>query len=170
MKRVFAILIPVLLLAGCEQGLQPVTGFEGTVYFPTDSSDAVVWPDSLAGAVVIFVDAGGLNFLHPSFSQLIQNILGFTNPLDTSRTEQPYFLEALPNKSYLAGVIASTVPIGNLLGLPTDSLAAHPEYFQLLGIYHTPGASLPFQFVNINQEDITTGIDIMCDFNYQLNF
>lgn len=170
MKRSLLILISALVLMACEQGLQPVTGFQGTVYFPTDSTGTVAWPDSLNGAVVAFVDAEALNFPNLSFSQLVRNILGFTNPLDLSRDQQPYFLEALPGKPYLAGVIASTVPIGSLLGLPTDSLAAHPEYFHVLGLYHTPGGSLPFKFIYVDQEEITPGIDIHCDFNYQLSF
>lgn len=147
-----------------------MTGFQGTVYFPADSTGTVAWPDSLTGAVVVFVNAEALNLLNPSFSQLARNILGFTNPLDTSREDQPYFLEALPDKPYLAGVIASTVPIGSLLGLPADSLAVHPEYFHVLGLHHSPGGSLPFKFIYVDQEEITPGIDIHCDFNYRLSF
>ncbi len=159
-----------MLVWSCEHGLQPAPGFQGTVTFPSDDTGKVLWPDSLAGAVVAFADVSNLNLLRLTFPQVIRNILGYTNPLDTSRTQQPYFLQAFPGRYYVAGVIATTVPISTILGQPLDSLAAHPEYFHILGLYGNPEAIIPFRFVAVDDEEITSGIDIHCDFQFTIDF
>ncbi len=120
--------------------------------------------------MVAFADVSSIYLPSITFPQVIQNLLGYTDPLDTSRIEQPYFLQALPGRNYIAGVIATTVPISKILGQPLDTLAAHPEYFQVLGLYGNPDELTPFRFISVDDEEITPGIDIRCDFQYTLDF
>jgi len=160
------------MLVSCEQGLQPVAGFRGTVVLPTDNSDAVHWPDSLQGAVVTFAATRSLDPQNLSFNQIIQNFLGFSQPLDTTREKQDYFLEALPTPfSYVAGVVATTVPITKLLGQPADSLSAHPEYFKILSLYgYRPTSPVPFGLITVKEGLVTDSINFEIDFNFEVEF
>lgn len=149
-----------------------MAGFQGTVTLPTDNSGAVIWPDSLEGAVVTFAATRSLDPANLSFQQIIENFLGFSQPLDTTRETQEYFLEALPTPySYVAGVIATTVPITQLLGQPPDSLVAHPEYFKVLGLYgYKPNNPVPFGLITVKDGQVTDSINFAIDYDTEITF
>ncbi|MBS1271011.1 MAG: hypothetical protein MAGBODY4_00140 [Candidatus Marinimicrobia bacterium] len=172
MRKLLPILLLGIILLGCEQGLQPVAGFQGTVTLPSDSSGVVIWPDSLEGAVVTFAATRSLDPKNLSFQQIIQNFLGFSQPLDTTRHTQEYFLQALPTPySYVAGVVATTVPITQLLGQPVDSLSAHPEYFKVLGLYgYKPNSLVPFGLINVKEGEVTENINFDTDYDFEVEF
>ena len=156
MRKILPLLLSLLVIAGCEHGLQPVTGFEGTVTLPSDASGEVQFPDSLPGAVVAFVPYS----LDLSAETLSSQILGYSQPLDLQRTTQSYFLQARPNEFYIVGVVATTVPVNRILTLPTDSLAAHPEYFQVVGFYSQPDQPSQLGIVHFGDDEIQSGVDI----------
>lgn len=165
---VFSIIALLLFTFGCEKGLQPVTGFSGSVTFPANDEGEVVWPDTLEGAVVAFVDAGSLNLTDMSLEDLIRNIMGFSNPLQETR-EQEYFLEALPG-TYLAGIIGTTRPVDQLVLQPVDSLVQHPEYFFILGIYgFNPDRIPPFRFISVDDDEVLHGIHMEADYNFRFD-
>jgi len=167
MMRKF-LLLPFFLLTvvGCEQGLQPVTGFEGTITLPTGETGEVQFPDSLNGAVAAFVKFD----LSLSAETLPQKILGYSQPLNLNRPQQPYFLQAYPDEFYIVGVIATKIPINQILTLPQDSLSAHPEYFQLIGYYRNPTQPDQLGFVHFTDTKIQEGINITVDYNLTLPF
>jgi len=171
MKKHLLIGVLVLVMA-CNRGLQPVTGFEGTVTFPDNGAGEVAWPDSLLGATVIFADISEIegNIFNLNFTKLVQHISGYTDPLDTNRVTQSYFLEAYPGNLYVAGVVATTVPVISLMGMSMDSLAAHPEYFRVIGVYNPSGGALPFDFITVEEDEVTPGINITCAFDFTLPF
>ena len=165
-KFILFLLSIVVLTAGCEEGLQPVNGFQGRITFPENSNGTVVWPDSLNGAVVAFADARSIDIENISMESLVQNLLGFSQPLN-ERQNQEYFLEALPG-TYIAGVVGTTVPVDQLILQPMDSLLSHPEYFQLLGIYgYAPSAAIPIGLVIVPDDGIIENIHIDTQYNYQ---
>ncbi len=155
----------IFFTIGCEDGLRPPSGFKGTVSFPHNQTQ-VEWPDSIQGAVVAFADASTIDVGNLSLDALIQNLLGFSQPLRETAS-QNYFLEALPG-AYLAGVVGTTIPISELILQPIDSVLAHPEYFQLLGIYGFDTSSdLPLGLVIVPDDGVAENIDILADFNFQ---
>ena len=158
----------ILVVIGCEEGLQPPNGFEGTVRFPTNESGEVIWPDSLEAAVVAFADASKINFQQISFTEVLDHLLGYSQPLDTAEEQQDYFLQALagPDKVYIAGVVATRVPFKQIIATPIDSLGAHPEYFQIIGIHRKEKNDI--SFIYVDDEEITSGIDI--EVNYDFTF
>jgi hypothetical protein len=167
MQKFILFLVSFAVLAtGCEEGLQPVNGFHGQVTFPEEPDGSVTWPDSLKGAVVAFADARSIDIENLSMESLVRNLLGFSQPLNERQTQE-YFIEALPG-SYIAGVVGTTVPVDQLILQPMDSLLAHPEYFQLLGIYgYAPTAAIPIGLIIVPDDETIENIHIDTQYNFQ---
>lgn len=166
MRKLLPPLLLLLIIAACEQGLQPVTGFEGTVTLPTDNSGNIQWPDSLDGAVVVFAKYS----LNISAETLPSLLLGYSQPLDLEQKHQSYFLQARPNEFYIVGVVATTVPVSQILTLPMDSLAVHPDYFKIVGFYQSPDQPDMLGFVHFGDGEIQEGINIDVNPNLILPF
>jgi len=166
MRKTLLFTFLIILVVGCEHGLQPVTGFEGTVTFPTNDAGKVQFPDSLRGAVVAFVKFD----LSLSAETLPQKILGYSQPLDVSQQHQSYFLQALPDDFYIVGVVATTIPISQILILPQDSLKAHPEYVKLIGFYQNPNQPSQLGFVHFGDSEIQEGVNINVKYDITLPF
>jgi len=164
----FWVALAIVGLGGCEKGLDPVNGFEGKIYLPTDSvTQQISWPDSLYGAVVVVAE-----FKYPLYTSIdsfFAHIVTYGDPLDTSRAEQDYFIQ-IRSGNYLAGVVGLKVPVTTVMFMPRDSLARHPEYFSAIGLYVSPGSLLPISTVGVFEDEITAGIDIRVDYNLQLPF
>ncbi len=126
-----------------------------------------MWPDSLESAVVAFADASEINFQQISFTEVLDHLLGYSQPLDTKRPEQEYFLQTLsgPEEVYIAGVVATKVPFKQIIATPLDSLSAHPEYFRIIGIYGTNQSDI--SFIYVEADAITPGIDINVDYGFK---
>lgn len=167
-KSFIILLFLVLICFTCEKGLEPVEGIQGTVSFPVDSaSDAVIWPDSLRGAFVIIAE---FQFpLYDSIDSLFAHLVTYSDPLDTLEKEQGYFIQLKPGY-YLGGVVAVTLSVTDLLFLPLDSLAAHPEYFIPIGLYTPPGSAFPMGTIRVWDDEITEDIDITVDYDLELPF
>ncbi len=166
MRKTLLFTLLLLIFTGCEQGLQPVTGFEGTVTLPTNDAGEVQFPDSLYGAVVAFAKFD----LSLSAQTLPQKILGYSQPLDLNKPDQSYFLQAFPDEFYIVGVVATTIPINQVLILPKDSLSAHPEYFKLIGYYQNPSQPGQLGFVHFTDSKIQDGVNIHVNYNVTLPF
>ncbi len=67
-------------------------------------------------------------------------------------------------------MVGLKIPLLQLLLLPGDSLAAHPEYFQPLGIYKTPESIFPFTSIYVSDEEVLADIDITVDYGFELPF
>jgi len=156
----------LLLIAGCEKGLQPPPGFEGTVTLPINADGKVEWPDSLNGAVVTFAEFSS----DLSLSNLASALVDFSQPLDTTRSSQSYFLQANYQQGYIAGVVATRIPISKILVLPRDSIALHPEYFQIIGFYHDetldPNFLFPYSVFSLGNQRVKHGINITIPSDY----
>lgn len=157
-----------LWLSTCERGLQPVSGIEGTITIPVDSTTGrLIWPDSLYGAVVVVAE-----FTYPFYNSLdsfFHHIVAYGDPIDTSRLSQDYFVQ-LPSGIYVAGVVGLKAPIAQVIFLPKDSLANHHEYFQPIALYKAPSSPLPISSINVESEKVTTGIDMTLQYDLQLPF
>jgi|GEM_PF-716168 len=153
---------------GCEKGLESVTGFEGKISLPVDSSTGkVMWPDSLTGAVVIVAE---FQFpLYTSLDSLFVHIVTYSDPLDTSQAVQNYFLQTPPGV-YLGGVVALKAPIMEIMFAPLDSLKAHSEYFQPVALYKPGGSTQVAGTIGVSEDEIVSGIDMQVDFNFVLPF
>jgi len=164
--------IGILLLAatgwqGCEEGLDPVSGIEGVVRFPVDSlSGAVVVPDSLEGAVVI---AAEFSLDYSSVDSFFAHIVAYGPALDTTVAEAPYYLQ-LPPGFYIVGVVGFKISPAEILFMPKDSLALHPEYFQPVGLYKIPDGLLPVASVRVGEAELVSGIDIDIEYDLELPF
>jgi hypothetical protein len=167
-KSFIILLLLVLICFTCEKGLEPVEGIQGTVIFPVDSiSGALIWPDSLQGAFVIIAE-----FQYPlynSIDSLFAHLVTYSDPLDTLEKEQDYFIQLKPGY-YLGGVVGVTRTVVDLLFLPLDSLAAHPEYFIPIGLYTPPGSAFPMGTIRVWDDEITEDIDITVDYDLELPF
>ncbi|MCK4715988.1 MAG: hypothetical protein KAT54_04215 [Candidatus Marinimicrobia bacterium] len=167
-KSFIILLLLVLICFTCEKGLEPVEGIQGTVIFPVDSiSGALIWPDSLQGAFVIIAE-----FQYPlynSIDSLFAHLVTYSDPLDTLEKEQDYFIQLKPGY-YLGGIVGVTKSVMELLFLPLDSLAAHPEYFIPIGLYTPPGSPFPMGTIRVWDDEITEDIDITVDYDLELPF
>ena len=151
----------------CEDGLDPVAGIEGVVRFPVDSlSGVVVFPDSLEGAVVV---AAEFRPDYASVDSFFAHIVAYGAALDTTVAEAPYYIQ-LPPDFYFVGVVGLKISLAEILFMPMDSLAAHPEYFQPIGLYTIPGGILPIASVRVGEEELVSDIDIVVDYDLELPF
>ncbi len=165
-KKYSTLLVGLLLFVNCEKGLDPVEGFEGKIIIPIDSlSGEVIWPDSLKGAVIITAKFQQ----YSSIDSFFTNLIAFSDPIDTNKNEQSYFIQTLPG-IYIVGVAGIKIPISDILFLPRDSLSAHPEYFVPIGLYKLPHSILSFESIKVNENEIERGIDITIDFDIELPF
>lgn len=176
MHSISKILIPQLLLAvwlmlsgvGCEKGLEPIIGCEGQVRLPVDSTTGkVIWPDSLTGAVVIVAEFQWP--LYTSLDSLFAHIVTYSDPLDTSRPVQDFFLQTPPGV-YIGGVVALTRPIMEIMFAPFDTLKAHPEYFKPVALYKPVGSPQVAGTIGVSEDEIVSDIDMQVDFNFILPF
>jgi len=160
----------IALLGGlqhCEEGLDPVAGIEGVVRFPVDSlSGAVVFPDSLKGAVVVVAE---FRPDYASVDSFFAHIVAYGAALDTTVAEAPYYIQ-LPADFYFVGVVGLKISLAEILFTPMDSLAAHPEYFQPIGLYKIPGGILPIASIRVGEEELVSDIDIVVDYDLELPF
>lgn len=169
-KIAFILLASWLLLnnVSCEKGLEPVTGFEGQISLPVDSTTGrIIWPDSLTGAVVIVAE-----FQYPlytSLDSLFAHIVTYSDPLDTSRSVQDYFVQTPPGV-YLGGIVALKAPIMEIMFAPFDSLKIHPDYFKPIALYKPAGSAQPAGTIGISEDEIVSDIDFQVDFDFELPF
>jgi len=168
-KSFIILLFLGLICFTCEKGLEPVEGIQGVVSFPVDSlTGAMIWPgpDSLQGAFVIIAE---FQFpLYDSIDSLFAHLVAYSDPLDTLEKEQDYFIQLKPGY-YLGGVVGVTQSVADLLFLPIDSLAAHPEYFIPIGLY-TPSSAFPMGTIRVWEDELTEDIDITVDYDLELPF
>lgn len=166
-KNLFLTFCALFLIIHCEKGLDPVSGIEGIVRFPVDSlSGAVVFPDSLEGAVVVVAD------FSPDYSSVdsfFAHIVAYGSALDTSMAAAPYYIQ-LPPGIYFVGVVGVKISLAEVLFTPLDSLAVHPEYFQPIGLYKIPGGLFPITSIRVGEEERVSDIDIDVDYNLELPF
>lgn len=157
-----------LLMTACERGLQPVSGIEGTITIPTDSATGrISWPDSLYGAVIVVAE-----FTYPFYTSLdsfFKHIVAYSDPLDTSRSRQDYFIQ-LKSGLYVVGAVGLKAPVTQVVFLPQDTLANHPEFFQPIGLYKAPGSPSPISSINVEAGKITSGVDLTLQYDLILPF
>ncbi len=164
LNKFLLLLIWLTLTFSCEEGLDTVAGIEGKINIPTDSlSEKIIWPDSLQGAVIVIAECG----LYESLDSFFTHIVTFSDPLDTSKKEQSYFVQTLPG-FYIAGVIGITVEMSKIIFLPQDSLSLHSEYFVPIGLYKIPNSTLPIGIIRVQEKEITKEIDITINYNIEL--
>jgi len=166
-----AALIFGLLLGGitCEQGLEPVEGIQGTVYFPYDSTTNIsIWPDTLNGALVVIAEYQSI--VYQSIDSIFTHIVGYSDPLETSEQESGYSIQLKPGY-YIGGVIGiKEITLAEIAFMPLDSLMAHPEYFIIIGIYESASSSLGVGKIKVIADQLTDGINIQVNYEYQLPF
>jgi hypothetical protein len=164
----YFLIVSVVFLSGCEQGLQPVGGIEGTITFPIDSvTQQIIWPDSLYGAVAVVAE-----FAYPFYTSLdsfFKHIIAYGEPIDTSQNEQDYFIQ-LKSGIYVVGVVGLKVPVAQIIFMPKDTLVSHPEYFQPIGLYKSVDSPLPISSINVRSGEVTSGIDITLQYDLVLPF
>ncbi len=155
-------------IISCEKGLPPVSGIEGQVRMPIDSiTHQLIWPDSLHGAFVVVVE-----FTYPFYTSLdsfFAHLVAYSDPLDTSRVVQDYFIQ-LKSGIYVVGAVGIKVPVSQIVFMPRDSLKTHPEYFVPIGLFKEPASQFPLSSVNVKPGEITSGIDLSLDYNIELPF
>ena len=160
-----------LLLGGisCEQGLESVEGIQGTVNFPYDSTtNTVIWPDTLNGAFVVIAEYQSI--VYQSIDSIFTHIVGYSDPLETSEQESGYSIQLKPGY-YIGGVIGiKGITLAEIAFMPLDSLMAHPEYFTIIGVYESAGSSLGVGKIKVIADQLTDGIDIQVNYEYQLPF
>ena len=54
--------------------------------------------------------------------------------------------------------------------MPLDSLVSHPEYFIIIGVYESASSSLGVGKIKVLENQLTDGIDIKVEYEYQLPF
>jgi hypothetical protein len=166
-RLVIIIGLGLLLLiwgVGCEGGLTTEEGIQGTVRFPVDTTtNKVDFPDSLAGAFVVVADFG----LYTSIDSFFANIVGYSDPLDTTQQETEYYIQLFPGV-YFAGIVGTTKSITEIYFMSLDSLAAHPEYFKPIGLYKLSGNDISSLLVR--DDELTENVDIEIDYNLVLPF
>lgn len=164
----YFLIVFAFFLIGCEQGLKPVSGIEGTISLPIDSAtQQIIWPDSLYGAVAVVAE-----FTYPFYTSLdsfFKHIVAYGEPIDTCRREQGYFIQ-LKSGIYVVGVVGLKAPVAQIIFMPKDTLANHPEYFQPIGLYKSPNSPLPVSSINVRSGEITSGIDITLQYDLVLPF
>ncbi len=166
LNKLLLLLIWLISIFSCEEGLDPVAGIEGKINIPIDSlSEEVIWPDSLQGAVIVVAEWR----LYESLDSFFTHIVTFSDPLDTNKKEQSYFVQTLPG-FYIAGIIGITVEMSKIIFLPQDSLSLHPEYFVPIGLYKLPNSTLPIGIIRVQEKEITKDIDITVNYNIYLPF
>lgn len=160
-----------LLLSGitCEHGLEQVEGIQGTVYFPYDSTaNVVLWPDTLNGAVVVIAEFNSI--VYQSIDSIFTHIVAYSDPLEITQQEASYAIQ-LKSGYYIGGVVGiKEITLAEIAFMPRDSLAAHPEYFKILGVYESASSSLAVGKIRIVEDQLTDGIDIRVNYEYQLPF
>jgi len=148
----------------CENGLKTEEGIQGKVIFPLDSiTGEVNFPDSLKGAFVVVADFD----FYTSVDSFFANIVTYSDPLDTTRSESEYYIQLLPGV-YLAGVVGTTKSVAEIYFMSMDSLAAHPDYFQPIGLFKLPGNDI--SSILVRDDELTENIDIEIDYNLVLPF
>lgn len=166
LNKFLPLLIWLILIFSCEEGLNPISGIEGKINIPTDPlSKEVIWPDSLHGAVIVIAEWG----LYESLDSFFTHIVTFSDPLDTSKEEQSYFVQTLSG-FYIAGIIGITVEMSKIIFLPQDSVSMHPEYFVPIGLYKLPNSTFPVGLISVQEKEITKDIDITVNYNIELPF
>lgn len=106
------LLLVILALVACEsfEGLEPVTGVEGTLEF------ANTWPDSLDAAIlVVFQNSLALDSVQVEGYALGDHFVTFGNPIDPGATESDYFIQLKPGQYFLVGLGLTTDPATLLL-------------------------------------------------------
>jgi len=160
-----------LLLGGisCEQGLESVEGIQGTVNFPYDSTtNTVIWPDTLNGAFVVIAEYQSI--VYQSIDSIFTHIVGYSDPLETSEQESGYSIQLKPGY-YIGGAIGiKEITLAEIAFMPLDSLVAHPEYFTIIGVYESASSSLGVGKIKVIADQLTDGIDIQVNYEYQLPF
>ncbi|MCK4445686.1 MAG: hypothetical protein KAW56_01235 [Candidatus Marinimicrobia bacterium] len=166
LNKFLLLLIWLNLTFSCEEGLDPVAGIEGKINIPTDSlSENIVWPDSLQGAVIVIAEFG----LYESLDSFFTHIVTFSDPLDTSKEEQSYFVQTLPG-FYIASIIGITEKMSEIIFLLQDSLSMHLEYFVPIGLYKLPNSTLPIGIIRVQEKEIIKDIDITINYDIELPF
>jgi len=166
LNKFLLLLIWLTLNFSCEEGLNPISGIEGKINIPTDPlSKEVIWPDSLQGAVIVIAEWG----LYESLDSFFTHIVTFSDPLDTSKEEQSYFVQTLPG-FYIAGIIGIEKEMSEIIFLPQDSLSTYLDYFVPIGLYKIPNSTLPIGLIRVQEKEITKDIDITVNYNIELPF
>jgi len=167
-KNLFLMFCALFLIIHCEKGLDPVAGIEGVVRFPMDSlSGAVMFPGSLTGAVVVVAE---FRTDYASVDSFIAHIVAYGSALDTSLAEAPYYIQLVPDFYFVGVVGIREITLAEILFMPRDSLAAHPDYFQPIGLYQVPEALTSISSVRVGEEELVTDIDIDVDYDLELPF
>jgi len=167
-----AALIFGLLLTGitCEQGLEPVEGIQGTVYFPHDSTtNALLWPDTLNGAFVVIAEYQSI--IYQSIDSIFTHIVAYSDPLEISEQEYAYSIQLKPGY-YIGGVVAidTSLTLAEIAFMPLDSLVIHPKCFKIIGVYESASSSFGVGKIKVLEDQLTYGIDIQVNYEYQLPF
>ena len=168
MKHCLSILlITAAWLVSCEEGLDPVAGIEGVVRFPTDPlTGAVDFPDTLKGAVVVVAE---FSPTYTAVDSFFAHIVATSAALDTTQADAPYYVQLAPG-FYFVGVVGLTKPLAEILFMPLNSLAQHPEYFKPIGLYHLPESTLGISSIRVGEAEWLTAIDIDVDYGLELPF
>jgi hypothetical protein len=163
MKKIFASIVTLALfslIAGCDKGIEPepiksgITGFSGKVTFVGN------WPAGIKRThVVIFRNAitTSADFFPPNLSFVIDSIpyraASFTfNSIDNNFI--PLFTLAPGDYQYV--VVAQS---------KTDALSLDRKDWFIVGIYNIGGDQSRPKTLTILDREITTGVDIIVDFN-----
>lgn len=168
MKNILPIVFLITaIMVSCEKGLEPVAGVEGVVRFPADSlTGAVDFPDTLKGAVVVVAE---FSHTYTSVDSFFAHIVATSAALDTTLAAAPYYVQLAPG-FYFVGVVGLTRPLAEILFMPLDSLARHPEYFKPIGLYHLPESLLGISSIRVGEAEWLTAIDIEVDYGLELPF